>query len=104
MSERNLAYQMGDRVRIIDLAKRGHVRTPIYVRNKVGVVTRFSGAFENPEDRAYGRKGLGKIRLYRVRFAQRELWPDYAGSADDALELDIYDHWLRPADEREHGH
>ena len=89
MSERNLAYQMGDRVRTIELAKRGHVRTPTYVRNKVGVVT---------------RKGLGKIRLYRVRFAQRELWPDYAGPADDALELDINDHWLRPADEREHEH
>jgi hypothetical protein len=32
-----------------------------------------------------------------VRFLQREVWPDYRGGADDALEVEIFQHWLEPA-------
>jgi nitrile hydratase len=53
----------------------------------------------NPEQLAYGHTGVpGKI-LYRVRFQQRELWPDYGGSDHDTLELEIYEHWLAPTKE-----
>jgi hypothetical protein len=91
------AYALGDRVRIVDLAKPGHVRTPIYARGKVGVIDHCCGNFENPENRAYGRVGRERIPLYRVRLKQRELWPDYDGAEDDPLVLEIYHHWLRPA-------
>ena len=91
------AYAPGDRVRILDLGKPGHVRTPVYVRNKVGVIDQYCGRFENPEERAYGRVGRARIPLYRVRLNQRDLWPDYDGAAGDTLVLEIYDHWLRPA-------
>jgi hypothetical protein len=90
-------FSPGTRVRIVDLKKRGHVRTPIYVREKVGTVDRFCGEFENPEDRAYGRVGGPRIPLYRVRLMQRDLWPDYEGPDKDSLVLEIYQHWLRPA-------
>jgi nitrile hydratase len=90
-------YAPGARVRIIDLNKPGHVRTPTYVREKVGTIDFFCGAFENPEERAYGRVGGARIPLYRVRVMQRDLWPDYEGSANDSLVLEIYHHWLRPA-------
>lgn len=90
-------YALGERVRILDLDKPGHVRTPMYVREKVGVIERYCGDFENPEERAYGRVGRERIRLYRVRLRQRDLWPDYEGPDKDTVEIEIYDHWLRPA-------
>jgi nitrile hydratase len=97
MSARIASFALGDQVRIVDLGKGGHVRTPTYVRNKVGTIDHCCGAFENPEERAYGRVGRDRVPVYRVRFVQRDLWPDYAGPAHDSLVLEIYDHWLRPA-------
>jgi hypothetical protein len=35
--------------------------------------------------------------LYKVRFAQREVWSKYSGGAGDHIEVDIYEHWLEPA-------
>ena len=37
------------------------------------------------------------LPLYRVRFAQREVWPDYRGGAGDSIDVEIYEHWLEPA-------
>jgi nitrile hydratase len=74
----------------------GHVRTPYYVRGRVGVVERVCGPFANPEELAYGRDGLPARPLYRVRFRQVELWPGYAGSPADCVEVEIYEHWLEP--------
>jgi nitrile hydratase len=86
----------GDGVRIIDLGKPGHVRTPVYARGKVGTIDRYCGEFENPEERAYGRVGRERISLYRVRLMQSDLWPDYDGADGDSLVLEIYAHWLQP--------
>jgi nitrile hydratase subunit beta len=97
--DRPRSYAVGDRVRIVDLGKLGHVRTPFYVREKVGVIERYGGTFENPEERAYGRGLSTAVRLYRVRLRQRDLWPDYAGRPDDTLDIEIYEHWLRPEPE-----
>jgi nitrile hydratase len=87
-------YSAGEAVRIRDIGKAGHVRTPLYVRNKVGLIDSYVGLFENPEERAYGRIGCEPIPLYRVRLKQNDLWPDYEGSDRDTLVLEIYDHWL----------
>lgn len=75
----------------------GHIRTPWYIRGKSGVVERICGAFANPEELAYNRPGLPAQPLYRVRFRQAELWPDYRGAAHDTIEVEIYQHWLEPA-------
>jgi nitrile hydratase len=75
----------------------GHVRTPHYLRGRRGVIESIAGHFANPEELAYGRDGLPRRALYRVRFAQRELWPDYAGAAADTAVVDIYEHWLEAA-------
>jgi nitrile hydratase len=96
-TEGGAVYAVGDRVRIKDLGKPGHVRTPLYVREKTGVIDSYVGQFENPEERAYGRVGREHIPLYRVRLKQRDLWPDYAGPERDTLVLEIYDHWLERA-------
>jgi nitrile hydratase len=58
------------------------------------VVERLCGEFANPEELAYARDGLPRRPLYRVRFLQRELWPDYAGRDTDTVDIEIYEHWL----------
>jgi nitrile hydratase len=90
-------FAPGDRVAVRRAEPPGHVRTPDYVRGKVGVIERVCGAFANPEELAYGRDGWPERPLYRVRFRQAELWPDYAGPAGDVVEVEIYEHWLEPA-------
>jgi nitrile hydratase len=87
-------FNAGDRVCVKQSHPPGHRRTPVYIRGKCGVVERVCGSFPNPEELAYGFDGEPKRVLYRVRFFQHDLWPDYQGSSQDVLELEIYEHWL----------
>jgi nitrile hydratase subunit beta len=87
-------FHAGDRVTVREAWPIGHVRTPRYVCGKRGVIERCCGAFPNPEELAYARPGLPAQPLYRVRFLQRDVWPDYAGPPADVLEVEIYQHWL----------
>lgn len=91
------AFQAGDRVRVLRAAPPGHVRTPWYIRGCTGVVERLCGTFANPEELAYGRPGLPAIPLYRVRFNQKQVWPDYRGGERDSIEVEVYQHWLERA-------
>lgn len=90
-------FRPGDRVRVRAAYPPGHVRTPHYVRGKHGVIERLCGAFPNPEELAYARSGQPAEPLYRVRFLQRDMWPDYAGAPRDVVEVEIYQHWLEAA-------
>jgi nitrile hydratase subunit beta len=90
-------YAVGQRVRVRHVDPPGHIRTPHYVRGRPGVVERYAGHFPNPEERAYGRSGEPARALYRVRFLQSDVWPDYAGAPGDTLDIDLYEHWLEPA-------
>lgn len=90
-------FAPGDRVRVRADAPRGHVRTPGYLRGRVGRVLRVHGAFRNPETLAYGGDGLPQRPLYLVCFRQADVWPRYAGSPDDTVYADIYEHWLEVA-------
>ena len=93
-------FQPGDRVRVRRAFPPGHLRTPFYIRGRTGEIERICGAFANPEELAYNRPGLPRQPLYRVRFRQAELWPDYAGPATDTIEIEIYQHWLEPGEAR----
>ncbi len=90
-------FHPGDRIRVRAEEKPGHVRTPGYVKGKTGRVASVLGEFRNPETLAYGDSGLPKRPLYKVAFLQADLWEEYAGSPDDTLHVDIYEHWLEPA-------
>ena len=90
-------FAAGDRVRVRWADPPGHVRTPWYCRGRVGTIERLCGAFPNPEELAYNRSGLPAQPLYRVRFAATELWPDYREHPGDAVEIEIYQHWLEAA-------
>jgi nitrile hydratase subunit beta len=89
-------YNVGDKVAVKRAFPPGHRRTPAYIRGKQGVIERICGAYPNPEELAYGFDGLPAKVLYRVRFSQTQVWPGYAGPADDVIEMEIYEHWLEP--------
>jgi len=90
-------FEVGDAVRVKRHFPPGHRRTPAYIRGKAGTIERICGAFPNPEELAYGFDGEPKKVLYRVRFVQKDVWPDYAGSDHDLIEMEIYEHWLEVA-------
>jgi nitrile hydratase beta subunit-like protein len=92
-----VSYRPGQRVRVDAREHEGHHRTPAYLKGKTGTVERAHAAFRNPETRAYGSDGLPEQPLYLVGFAQRDVWPDYRGHADDRLYVDVFEHWLREA-------
>jgi hypothetical protein len=89
-------FCVGDRVEVLEIFPPGHVRTPFYIRGKTGVIERLCGIYGNPEELAYARSGKPRQPLYRVRFAQAEIWPDYTGTAVDSVDVEIYQHWLGP--------
>ena len=90
-------FKVGDQVKVLELNKAGHIRTPFYVRHKTGTVVQDCGRFLNPEELAIGITSGPVIPLYRVAFLQTDLWPDYKGPPKDTLCIEIYDHWLEPA-------
>jgi nitrile hydratase len=92
-------FHVGDRVTVRAGYPIGHVRTPHYIRGKRGVIERLCGAFPNPEELAYGRPGLPKQPLYRVRFLQTDVWGGYSGQFADVIEVEIYQHWLEAAEQ-----
>jgi nitrile hydratase subunit beta len=93
------AFAIGQSVRVRRAFPPGHVRTPHFVRGRQGVIEGIAGHYANPEELAYGRDGLPRRALYRVRFRQTELWPDYQGAAADSAVVDLFEHWLEPTED-----
>jgi len=87
-------------VRVKALYPPGHVRTPSYCRGRTGVVERYLGTFPNPEQLAYQHPKPERLPLYRIRFSEPELWESYEGGDGDVLELELYEPWLEPAEEK----
>lgn len=92
-------FSVGDAVRVINLGKPGHVRTPDYILGHTGVVIQRCGLFLNPEDLAVGITHGPVVALYRVQFPMHALWPEPPHHPDDVLCIEIYDHWLAPVEE-----
>ena len=89
-------FSEGDIVRVREDFPIGHIRTPIYIRGKKGVVVKDFGSFGNPETLAYCLP-TEQRELYKVRFWQQLVWPAYKGGPSDTVDLDIYEHWLEKA-------
>lgn len=83
------------KVRVLDRWPPGHIRTPAYLRGKIGEVERDIGPFGNPEQNAY-RRPVAKKNLLRVRFTMAEVWGPKAENPNDVIEAEIYAHWLEP--------
>lgn len=92
-------FQIGDTVAVRRMFPTGHIRTPRYIMGRTGTISHVVGEFPNPEELAYGRDGMPAKTLYRVHFRQTDIWPDYVGNNADTLEIELYDHWLMPAND-----
>tara|TARA_B100001142_G_scaffold310840_1_gene344690 strand:+ start:443 stop:727 length:285 start_codon:yes stop_codon:yes gene_type:complete len=90
-------FDIGTKVYVRSAPSVGHIRTPKYIMGKYGIVERVCGCFRNPEELAYGRNGLPKLTLYRVRFELRTVWEHYQGMLGDSIDVELYEHWLIPA-------
>lgn len=88
-------YKPGDRVRISlrwpESTGPVHIRTPAYVRGHFGTITRYFGAYPNPEDLAFGRPAEDR-NLYHVAISLADIWNDSNQNA--SLLVEIYEHWI----------
>ena len=89
--------RMAERVRVRTMMPPGHVRTPAYLRGKIGEIERALGTFANPERLAYNQPAETRA-LYRVRFTMAELWGTEAETPTDTIDAEIYAHWLEPVE------
>lgn len=90
-------FKVGDRVRIDDRTPPVHHRVPAYAKGKTGVIERVCGQHGEPEKFIRG-DGEPRQRIYRVRISQTDLWAKYGGSNADKLDIEIFEHWLEPAE------
>ena len=90
-------FSVGQRVRIADRTPSVHHRVPSYAKGQKGLIERVSGMHPDPE-RCIRGDGKPFQRIYRVRIPQTELWSPYAGTDRDKLEIEIFEHWLEPAE------
>lgn len=89
---------MTHKVRVRQMFPPGHVRTPWYLRGKLGEIERDLGSFGNPEQLAYGLPAQ-KQPLVRVRFTMAEIWGADAENPQDTLDAEIFTHWLTDQDQ-----
>lgn len=89
------AFKAGDQVQISLRYPVGHYRVPIYMRGKQGIIEKIlEPAAVNNEEEGFGRNAGSKRHYYRVGVPLTELWPGYAGSAQDRLVIEIFETWL----------
>ena len=74
-------FKPGDRVRVQSEGVPGHIRLPLYIRGKVGVVVSESPAYPFPDAHAHGVEAQDEP-TYDVQFRSEDLWPN---AADPAL-------------------
>jgi nitrile hydratase subunit beta len=89
-------FSPGDRVRVLERGRPGHIRTPRWLFGKLGVIEAFHGRFPDAEKIAYHAYGLPPVPLYLVAFEPREVWGgELRGfGAHDRIFAELYEHWL----------
>jgi nitrile hydratase subunit beta len=99
-------YPLGQRVRVVRrFPKRGHIRTPFYLRGKNGCIDSILGWFLNPETLADGQSGRPPLMLYRVKFAYRDIWESATASEDATVIMaDLSEDWLEPEEAQHDSH
>jgi nitrile hydratase len=92
-------FQPGEQVRVISEAKPGHIRTPIYLLGKPGVIIRLQGLFLNPEDIAHYHSTVYMLPLYLVEFKLQDVWEGHSRhcNPNDTIRVEIYEPWLSKA-------
>ena len=88
-------FRTGDRIRIATRSPVGHYRVPTYLRGKRGSVETViePSAIDNEEE-GYGRNAGKRLHYYRIAVPMTEIWPDYIGSPNDGLRIEVFETWL----------
>lgn len=88
-------FEVGATVRVLTRSPIGHYRVPIYLRGRTGTVQKVLSPMQIDNEReGYGANGGGKRHYYRISFDLTELWPGYAGSPRDKLNIEVFENWL----------
>jgi nitrile hydratase len=88
-------FEPGDRIRISIRFPIGHYRVPLYLRGKTGMVEAvIEPAAVDNEQEGYGRNAGSKLHYYRIAIRMTEIWPNYVGSPQDGLRIEVFETWL----------
>lgn len=89
-------FSAGDPIVIAKRFPIGHFRVPNFIRGKSGVVEAVipRTGIDNEEE-GFGRNAGNKRHYYRIAIPMTELWPDYSGSSQDGLRIEVYESWLK---------
>jgi hypothetical protein len=90
-------FAVGDAVSVRELPTIFYTRTQEYLRGASGTVVKVSYESLASEDEAFDREDQASEWFYIVRFRMSDLWEAYTGCADDTLQAEISERWLRPA-------
>ena len=88
-------FKPGDAVRVLERKPVGHYRVPTYLRGKKGVVELViePTAVDNEEE-GFGRNAGSRRHYYRIALPMTEIWPNYVGSPNDGLRIEVFETWL----------
>ncbi len=89
-------FQVGDRVRTVPAPGAGHCRLPAYAAGRVGTIILSHGNHVLPNSNARFQ-GENPQPLYTVEFTAAELWGEAAEATGDAMSLDLWQPYMRPA-------
>ena len=88
-------FKVGGDVKIALRFPIGHYRVPTYIRGKHG---RVEAVIEPPavnnEEEGFGRNAGLKRHYYRLAIPLTQLWPNYTGSPQDGLRIEVFETWL----------
>jgi nitrile hydratase subunit beta len=96
-SDKVARFTVGDKVRVIRSAPKGHTRRARYVRGAVGEVVLAHGTFIYP-DTAGNDLGECPEHVYTLRFTNEELWGAEAAEPNGSVYFDVWDPYIEHAD------
>jgi nitrile hydratase len=89
------AFEVSERVRVLERWPVGHYRVPIYLRGKTAIVEAVIGRpWMNNEEEGFGRNAGALRHYYRLALAMKEVWPAYGGPPGDSLRIEVFETWL----------
>ena len=88
-------FKPGDAIRVLERKPVGHYRVPTYLRGKKGVVELViePTAVDNEEE-GFGRNAGSRRHYYRIALPMTEIWPNYVGSPNDGLRIEVFETWI----------
>ena len=85
-------YNIGDKVRVIQMNPTGHTRAPRYIRGHIGTIVDYHGSHILPDESAKGHR-MGD-HLYNVAFDGNMIW---GNGANSIIHLDLWQRYLESA-------